>query len=53
MISARHEIECDILKLISPSLSVIHQGSESSYEEMKEGVNVTYLDMKLSQCVFL
>ncbi|KAM6972180.1 nuclear pore complex protein Nup133 [Aplochiton taeniatus] len=23
-------------------------GSESSYEEMKEGVNVTYLDMKLS-----
>lgn len=31
------------------TLSVVHQGSESSYEEMKEGVNVTYLDMKLSQ----
>ena len=24
------------------------QGSESNYEEMKEGVNVSYLDMKLS-----
>lgn len=25
------------------------QGSESNYEEMKEGANVTYLDVKLSQ----
>lgn len=26
-----------------------HQGSESNYEEMKEGANVTYLDVKLGQ----
>lgn len=31
------------------STFLCHQGSESNYEEMKEGANVTYLDMKLSQ----
>ncbi|KAA8593128.1 hypothetical protein FQN60_018583, partial [Etheostoma spectabile] len=31
------------------STFVSRQGSESNYEELKEGANVTYLDMKLSQ----
>ena len=30
-------------------LFIAYQGSESSYEEIKEGVKVVYLDMQLSQ----
>ncbi|KAI1896989.1 hypothetical protein AGOR_G00100590 [Albula goreensis] len=34
---------------LKDSVSDAIWGSESNYEEMKEGVNVTYLDMKLGQ----
>ena len=37
------------VNMLQFSTFVSHQGSESNYEEMKEGANVTYLDMKLSQ----
>ena len=39
------------VNMLQFSTFVSHQGSESNYEEMKEGANVTYLDMKLSQWV--
>lgn len=39
----------DVQRALSESIADAIWGSESSYEEMKEGVNVAYLDMKLSQ----
>ncbi|CAJ1052844.1 nuclear pore complex protein Nup133 [Xyrichtys novacula] len=39
----------DTQKALTESIADAIWGSESNYEEIKEGVNVTYLDMKLSQ----
>ncbi|XP_053272279.1 nuclear pore complex protein Nup133 [Pleuronectes platessa] len=39
----------DARRALTESISDAIWGSESNYEEMKEGANVTYLDMKLSQ----
>ncbi|KAM9362740.1 nuclear pore complex protein Nup133 [Symphorus nematophorus] len=39
----------DAQRALTESIADAIWGSESNYEEMKEGVNVTYLDMKLSQ----
>lgn len=34
---------------LSNALLPPHQGSEANYEEMRDGVHVTFLDVKLSQ----
>ncbi|XP_028266010.1 nuclear pore complex protein Nup133 [Parambassis ranga] len=48
--SSEHQIlSWDIRKALNESIIDAIWGSESNYEEMKEGVNVAYLDMKLSQ----
>ncbi|XP_074521578.1 nuclear pore complex protein Nup133 isoform X1 [Halichoeres trimaculatus] len=48
--SYEHQIlRWDAEKALTESIADAIWGSESNYEEMKEGVNVTYLDMKLSQ----
>ncbi|XP_041642286.1 nuclear pore complex protein Nup133 [Cheilinus undulatus] len=48
--SYEHQIlSWDAQKALTESIADAIWGSESNYEEMKEGVNVTYLDMKLSQ----
>uniref|UniRef100_A0A7N6AKW0 Nuclear pore complex protein Nup133 n=1 Tax=Anabas testudineus TaxID=64144 RepID=A0A7N6AKW0_ANATE len=39
----------DARRALTDSIADAIWGSESNYEEMKEGVNVAYLDMKLSQ----
>ncbi|XP_056228567.1 nuclear pore complex protein Nup133 [Seriola aureovittata] len=39
----------DARRALTESIADAIWGSESNYEEMKEGVNVAYLDMKLSQ----
>ncbi|XP_060905135.1 nuclear pore complex protein Nup133 [Labrus mixtus] len=39
----------DAQRALTESIADAIWGSESNYEEIKEGVNVTYLDMKLSQ----
>ncbi|XP_070776129.1 nuclear pore complex protein Nup133 [Enoplosus armatus] len=39
----------DVQRALTESIADAIWGSESNYEEMKEGANVTYLDMKLSQ----
>ncbi|KAK5925980.1 hypothetical protein CgunFtcFv8_021588 [Champsocephalus gunnari] len=39
----------DAQKALTESIADAIWGSESNYEELKEGANVTYLDMKLSQ----
>lgn len=40
----------DARRALQESVADAIWGSESNYEEMKEGVNVAYLDMKMSQC---
>uniref|UniRef100_A0A8C4NSG6 Nuclear pore complex protein Nup133 n=1 Tax=Dicentrarchus labrax TaxID=13489 RepID=A0A8C4NSG6_DICLA len=48
--SYEHQIlSWDTQRALTESIADAIWGSESNYEEMKEGVNVTYLDMKLSQ----
>ncbi|XP_027139379.1 nuclear pore complex protein Nup133 [Larimichthys crocea] len=48
--SYEHQIlSWDAQRALTESIADAIWGSESNYEEMKEGVNVTYLDMKLSQ----
>ncbi|KAL6111122.1 nup133 [Pungitius sinensis] len=39
----------DAQRALSESIADAIWGSESNYEELKEGANVTYLDMKLSE----
>ncbi|KAF3688079.1 Nuclear pore complex protein Nup133 133 kDa nucleoporin Nucleoporin Nup133 [Channa argus] len=39
----------DVRRELTESIADAIWGSESNYEEMKEGANVAYLDMKLSQ----
>ncbi|KAM9857526.1 nuclear pore complex protein Nup133 [Aulostomus maculatus] len=47
---SEHQIlSWDTQRALQESIADAIWGSESNYEEMKEGVNVTYLDMKLSQ----
>ncbi|KAM7394738.1 hypothetical protein PAMP_021524 [Pampus punctatissimus] len=58
--SSEHQIfSWDAQRALTESIADAIWGSEVNYEEMKEGVNVAYLDMKLSQfslsaesCVF-
>ncbi|KAM7008916.1 nuclear pore complex protein Nup133 [Tautogolabrus adspersus] len=48
--SWEHQIfSWDAQRALTESIADAIWGSESNYEEIKEGVNVTYLDMKLSQ----
>ncbi|KAM8773428.1 nuclear pore complex protein Nup133 [Acanthopagrus schlegelii] len=48
--SYEHQIlSWDAQRALTDSIADAIWGSESNYEEMKEGANVTYLDMKLSQ----
>lgn len=48
--SSENQLLCwDSSHALTDSIADAIWGSESNYEEMKEGVNVTYLDMKLSQ----
>ncbi|XP_073350966.1 nuclear pore complex protein Nup133 [Pagrus major] len=48
--SYEHQIlSWDAQRALTESIADAIWGSESNYEEMKEGANVTYLDMKLSQ----
>ncbi|XP_030589143.1 nuclear pore complex protein Nup133 isoform X2 [Archocentrus centrarchus] len=48
--SSEHQIlSWDARRVLKESIADAIWGSESNYEEMKEGVNVAYLDMKLSQ----
>lgn len=48
--SSEHQIlSWDAQRALTESIADAIWGSESNYEEMKEGVNVAYLDMKLSQ----
>lgn len=47
---SEHQIlSWDVQRALTESIADAIWGSESNYEEMKEGANVTYLDMKLSQ----
>ncbi|KAM7419851.1 hypothetical protein PAMA_016790 [Pampus argenteus] len=48
--SSEHQIfSWDAQRALTESIADAIWGSEVNYEEMKEGVNVAYLDMKLSQ----
>lgn len=48
--SWEHQIlSWDAQRALTESIADAIWGSESNYEELKEGANVTYLDMKLSQ----
>ncbi|XP_024658614.2 nuclear pore complex protein Nup133 [Maylandia zebra] len=48
--SSEHQIlNWDARRVLNESITDAIWGSESNYEEMKEGANVAYLDMKLSQ----
>uniref|UniRef100_A0A668AB87 Nuclear pore complex protein Nup133 n=1 Tax=Myripristis murdjan TaxID=586833 RepID=A0A668AB87_9TELE len=47
--SERQVLSWDASRALTESIADAIWGSESNYEEMKEGANVTYLDMKLSQ----
>ncbi|KAI3353546.1 hypothetical protein L3Q82_020061, partial [Scortum barcoo] len=48
--SSEHQVlSWDAQRALTESIADAIWDSESNYEEMKEGVNVTYLDMKLSQ----
>uniref|UniRef100_A0A3P8S548 Nucleoporin 133 n=1 Tax=Amphiprion percula TaxID=161767 RepID=A0A3P8S548_AMPPE len=48
--SSEHQIlSWDVSRALTESIADAIWGSESNYEEMKEGANVAYLDMKLSQ----
>lgn len=47
--SERQILSWDASRALTESVADAIWGSESNYEEMKEGANVTYLDMKLSQ----
>ncbi|XP_036386531.1 nuclear pore complex protein Nup133 [Megalops cyprinoides] len=48
--SSEHQVlSWDISRNLRHSIADAIWGSESSYEEIKEGVNVTYLDMKIGQ----
>ncbi|KAM3865494.1 nuclear pore complex protein Nup133 [Diretmus argenteus] len=48
--SSEHQVlRWDASRALTESIADAIWGSESNYEEMKEGANVTYLDMKLSQ----
>ncbi|CAK6978621.1 nuclear pore complex protein Nup133 [Scomber scombrus] len=48
--SWEHQIlSWDAQRALTESIADAIWGSESNYEEMKEGANVTYLDMKLSE----
>ncbi|XP_020495313.1 nuclear pore complex protein Nup133 [Labrus bergylta] len=48
--SYEHQIfSWDAQRALTESIADAIWGSESNYEEIKEGVNVAYLDMKLSQ----
>ncbi|XP_011617595.2 nuclear pore complex protein Nup133 [Takifugu rubripes] len=48
--SYEHQIlSWDVQKVLTESIIDAIWGSESNYEEMKEGANVTYLDLKLGQ----
>lgn len=48
--SSEHQIlSWDARRALTESIADAIWGSESNYEEMKEGANVAYLDMKLSQ----
>ncbi|KAM4611369.1 nuclear pore complex protein Nup133 [Polymixia lowei] len=48
--SSEHQLlSWDASRALTESIADAIWGSESNYEEMKEGVNVAYLDMKLSQ----
>ncbi|XP_047433726.1 nuclear pore complex protein Nup133 isoform X2 [Mugil cephalus] len=47
--SSEHQVlSWDVQKALTESIADAIWGSESNYEEMKEGVNVSYLDMKTS-----
>lgn len=48
--NSEHQIfSWDVRRVLTESIADAIWGSESNYEEMKEGVNVAYLDMKPSQ----
>lgn len=48
--SSEHQIlSWDVSRALTESIADAIWGSESNYEEVKEGANVAYLDMKLSQ----
>ncbi|KAK0135018.1 Nuclear pore complex protein Nup133 [Merluccius polli] len=47
--SEQQTLSWDARRSLHQSIADAIWGSESNYEEMKEGVNVSYLDMKLSQ----
>ncbi|GLD68181.1 nuclear pore complex protein Nup133 [Lates japonicus] len=48
--SGEHQVlSWDAHRALNESIADAIWGSESNYEEMKEGANVAYLDMKLSQ----
>nr|XP_046231328.1 nuclear pore complex protein Nup133 [Scatophagus argus] len=48
--SYEHQVlSWDAQRALTESIADAIWGSESNYEEMKEGANVTYLDMKLGQ----
>uniref|UniRef100_A0A671TPE8 Nuclear pore complex protein Nup133 n=1 Tax=Sparus aurata TaxID=8175 RepID=A0A671TPE8_SPAAU len=52
--SYEHQIlSWDAQRALTESIADAIWGSESNYEEMKEGANVTYLDMKLTGLVVL
>ncbi|XP_008315430.1 nuclear pore complex protein Nup133 [Cynoglossus semilaevis] len=46
----QHVLRWDTQRALTESIADAIWGSDSNYEEMKEGANVAYLDMKLSQC---
>uniref|UniRef100_A0A3Q1G1H3 Nucleoporin 133 n=1 Tax=Acanthochromis polyacanthus TaxID=80966 RepID=A0A3Q1G1H3_9TELE len=48
--SSEHQVlSWDVSRALTESIADAIWGSESNYEEMKEGANVAYLDMKLGQ----
>ncbi|XP_029951032.1 nuclear pore complex protein Nup133 isoform X1 [Salarias fasciatus] len=47
--SEQQVLSWDVRRALAESIADAIWGSESNYEDMKEGVNVAYLDMKLSQ----
>lgn len=48
-VTERQVLSWDSSRALTESVADAIWGSESNYEEIKEGVNVTYMDMQLSQ----